>query len=318
MVCMTKTCTVCNTPIGSLTQTALCKKCYDKKYRGDHKQDIEAKAKANTRAKKWQKDNPDRANTRSKKWREENHEKDKARHKTYREENAEKVKAQSKKWREENPEKMKAARDKYREENPDNTRKIKRFMIIEIDGVQFNIHVRVNTKTGHVGTALERVYKERASDRAAEWCKNNPEQTKTTREQWQKNNPEKRAVITKRWHKNNPDYSEHYRGEHKKEIKARDTRYRREHPDKVREYHRERRIYLSSYAECNKLNPAFPGCAAHHVDPDNIIHIPEPLHQSVPHNNRTGHGMEEINHMAFDWLDDVRRESPQSALGAFI
>lgn len=318
MVCMTKTCTVCNTPIGSLTQTGLCKKCYDKKYREDHGQDIEAKAKANARTKQWQKDNPERANAKSKKWRDDNPEKEKARHKKYREENAEKVKAQSKKWREENPEKMKAARDKYREENPDNTKKTKRFTIIEIDGVQFNTQVRVNTKTGHVGTDVESVYKERAANRTTQWCKNNPEQHKAAGEQWCKNNPDKVAVINKRWQKNNPDHSEQYRREHKEEIKARDKQYRKNNPEKVREHQRERRIYLSAYTDCEKVNHAFMGCDAHHIDPDTIIHIPTSLHRSVSHSLKSGHGMEEINQMSFDWLNGVRRESPQTSFAAFV
>lgn len=313
---MAKTCSVCGDMVSPLTWTGMCKKCYDKKYREDHKEDIAVKA--NARAKKWQKDNPERANARSKKYRDANPEKEKARHIKYREENLDKVAAASKKYSEENPEKVKAARDKYREENPDKTRKTKSFTIIEINGVQFNIQVRVNTKTGYVGTVVERVYKERAADRASKWYKNNPAPAKATREQWQKNNPEKRAVINKRWHKNNPDYSEQYRGEHTEEIKARDARYRREHPDKVRQHYRERRIYLSSWADCTKLNSVFTGCHAHHVEPDVIIHIPPTLHQSVTHNLRTGQGMEEINTLAFEWLNGVRRESPQTSLAAFV
>lgn len=316
MVCVTKTCSVCGDPVGSLTRTGMCKKCYDKKYREDHNEDITAKA--NVRAKKWQKDNPERANANSKKWRDANPEKERARGKKYRDNNPEKAAASGKKWREENPDKVKAMRERYREENPDKVRKIKRFIIIEIDGVQFNIHVRVNTKTGHVGTALERVYKDRASDRATQWHKNHPDQAKMASEQWQKNNPEKRAVITKRWHKNHPDYSEQYRGEHKEEIKARDKQYRKNNPDKVREHQRERRIYLSPYAECKKLNPAFHGCDAHHIEQDVIMHIPPTLHRSVAHSIRSGDGMEEINRIAFNWLNGVRQESPQTTIEAFI
>lgn len=52
------------------------------------------------------------------------------------------------------------------------------------------------------------------------------------------------------------------------------------------------------------LNTPFPGSNGHHVNRDVVIYIPGELHRSVPHNVRTGKGMDEINHLAFEWLGE--------------
>jgi hypothetical protein len=57
------------------------------------------------------------------------------------------------------------------------------------------------------------------------------------------------------------------------------------------------------------LNPVFPGCEGHHVDNEQVINMPKPLHRSVYHNQTTGQGMAAINAIAYDFLFDQELES---------
>ena len=52
----------------------------------------------------------------------------------------------------------------------------------------------------------------------------------------------------------------------------------------------------------NQLNKNFSGCHGHHIDKENVLHIPANLHKSVSHNVFTGRGMREINSVAFQWI----------------
>lgn len=51
------------------------------------------------------------------------------------------------------------------------------------------------------------------------------------------------------------------------------------------------------------LNEWFPDSEGHHIDKERIIYIPKELHQSISHNVFTGKGMEEINKLAFEFLE---------------
>jgi hypothetical protein len=50
------------------------------------------------------------------------------------------------------------------------------------------------------------------------------------------------------------------------------------------------------------LNAWFPGSAGHHVDNEQVIHMPKALHNSVYHNQHTGRGMAKINAIAYNYL----------------
>jgi hypothetical protein len=41
---------------------------------------------------------------------------------------------------------------------------------------------------------------------------------------------------------------------------------------------------------------------SHHIDVQRVVFIPKDLHRSIPHNVRTGKGMEEINILAFQYI----------------
>lgn len=57
---------------------------------------------------------------------------------------------------------------------------------------------------------------------------------------------------------------------------------------------------------CLHLNPKFKGCNQHHITTGVIINIPTNLHKSIwhsmPHDNREGKNMKEINELAYNYL----------------
>lgn len=54
----------------------------------------------------------------------------------------------------------------------------------------------------------------------------------------------------------------------------------------------------------NPLNSYFVGCEGHHINPQDVIHMPKKLHQSVYHNQTTGKGMVEMNILAGAFLTE--------------
>lgn len=50
------------------------------------------------------------------------------------------------------------------------------------------------------------------------------------------------------------------------------------------------------------LNPPFAGCEGHHVDEEQVIHLPKILHRSIYHNHNTGRGMAQMNAIAYNFL----------------
>ena len=52
------------------------------------------------------------------------------------------------------------------------------------------------------------------------------------------------------------------------------------------------------------LNSPFPGSEAHHINPQDVIHMPKKLHRSISHNMFTGHNMDKINALAGAFLTE--------------
>lgn len=50
------------------------------------------------------------------------------------------------------------------------------------------------------------------------------------------------------------------------------------------------------------LNGWFLGCEGHHVDGEQVIHLPKLLHRSVFHRQTDGRGMAQINALAYNFL----------------
>ena len=50
------------------------------------------------------------------------------------------------------------------------------------------------------------------------------------------------------------------------------------------------------------LNEPFLGCEGHHINAEQVIHIPKKLHHSVYHNQTSGQGMAQINALSYNFL----------------
>lgn len=50
------------------------------------------------------------------------------------------------------------------------------------------------------------------------------------------------------------------------------------------------------------LNAWFHGCEGHHVDNEQVIHMPKSLHRSIFHQQSDGRGMAQINAVAYNFL----------------
>lgn len=204
-----------------------------------------------------------------------------ARHKNWHEANKDQIAVRTKKYREDNPEKVAEQQKKWRQAHK-----------------------------GEIAAQGKKYYeknKERLAPLRKKWAQANTEKVNAYSKKWSGANKDQIAAINKKGRSENP-----------KKFAARYKNWAKANPDKRKLTQGEHRTHLSSYKECKKLNQWFSGCDAHHVKPDVMIHIPPTLHQSIWHSMKTGHGMEEINHLAFDWLNGVRRESPQTSLTAFI
>jgi hypothetical protein len=62
------------------------------------------------------------------------------------------------------------------------------------------------------------------------------------------------------------------------------------------------------------LNERFAGCEGHHVDNDQVIHVPKALHRSIYHNQHTGKGMAQINAIAYNYLFKQEVEAAMEAV----
>ena len=128
--------------------------------------------------------------------------------------------------------------------------------------------------------------------------------------------PEKKKECSKKWNREHPEI-----------IKEARRKWQREHPEKVKEYNKKLRLENPEYGKtwwqsdkgketarrrsaerrnlCSiELNKPFPNSEGHHIDETYIIHIPKELHHSIFHVLKTGQGMEDINEIAFRYIDE--------------
>lgn len=144
-------------------------------------------------------------------------------------------------------------------------------------GISWKYHSLEEKKEGHkkVCRAFHKRHKKERNLKRAEYYKTHAKEEKERKREWMKNNKEK--------------YSEYQKERRKKK------------PIKHREYdkrHEARRRELGFIP----INEPFEGREGHHLDDDFVFYIPKELHRSVWHNLRTNQGMEEINNLAFQWL----------------
>ena len=89
-----------------------------------------------------------------------------------------------------------------------------------------------------------------------------------------------------------------YNDAHPEEKKARDAKYGAIYCARHPEIHAAAHIKRQNGLGYNALNSWFEGSNGHHINLNDVIHIPEGLHHSVAHNVFTGANMATINLLA--------------------
>jgi hypothetical protein len=101
-------------------------------------------------------------------------------------------------------------------------------------------------------------------------------------------------------------YSREYWASHKEEHAAKCKRWTVNHPEDRRVSHGKSKA-KHRLLGCALLNTPFEGSEGHHLDRDRVLHIPAELHKSVRHDVWTGKNMEQVNALAFQWLEQAAR-----------
>ena len=150
--------------------------------------------------------------------------------------------------------------------------------------------------------------------------------TNYSREYYQKHQ-ERIKKYNKKWRKEHPDYRKNYYEEHKdyyeehpeprrerqkkyeQSPKGKESRrkWREEHPERIKILRKKQRAKRKQFGFA-LLNEWFEGCEGHHVDFQRVVYIPKEMHRSVWHSMASGIGMEEINKLAFDYLEAENKE----------
>mgnify|MGYP001607823399 len=135
------------------------------------------------------------------------------------------------------------------------------------------------------------------------------EKIKARKKAYRLKHPEKEKAYMKTWYL-----------KHREQKKVSARVYCLARPEKVR-------IYLKTYFQSQKgkeaikktrakrrqlgfnpLNKWFAGSHGHHIDKEQVIYMPKELHRSIWHNVLQNRNMEEINNMAFKFLEGTARE----------
>lgn len=139
---------------------------------------------------------------------------------------------------------------------------------------------------------------------SAKWRKAHPERARVGSAKWVKANSEKHKALCARWYK-----------EHKEKVNTNSAKRRKEHPDKMRAYVAKYRKTDSGKESTRKnrakrrilgftpLNEPFPNSRGHHIDRERVIYMPRELHEGVRHSVLRNSNMEQINKIAFSYLE---------------
>lgn len=130
-------------------------------------------------------------------------------------------------------------------------------------------------------------HKEEVAARKKEWYKSHKEEKVITNKEYQTVHKEELAIKAKKRYENN-----------KKRVAITGKRWRENNLEKGKVKNARRKRELGF----NLLNKKFEGSVAHHINIEDVIYIPEPIHKFVSHNVRTGRNMDAINKIAFQYL----------------
>ncbi|MCX6749821.1 MAG: hypothetical protein NTZ83_00005 [Candidatus Pacearchaeota archaeon] len=107
----------------------------------------------------------------------------------------------------------------------------------------------------------------------------------------------------KQWHLNHPEYDKQRYLENCEQMKQRNEQWRLEHPKRTRELERRHENKRERNLGFIPLNDYFEGSEAHHLDKNYVIYIPEEVHHSIYHSILRDINMDEINAVAFNYLN---------------
>ena len=146
-----------------------------------------------------------------------------------------------------------------------------------------------------------------------QWRLENPEYIK----EYYQDNRDEILEQNKQWHLDNPDY-----------FKEHGKQWRLEHPEYKNTWRRDtekgRASVLREHASRRGLgsisiNKPFSGSEFHHFSKTHGIHMPAEIHQSIPHNLKTGKNMEAINKEAFEFLEwEIREKQWEEITGDWM
>lgn len=110
-------------------------------------------------------------------------------------------------------------------------------------------------------------------------------------------------------------YDKEWKLEHSEHIKATSKIYYSEHSDQInakikvyqqtqkgKEIKRKTKAIRKQFGFI-PLNDWFAGSEGHHIDKERVIYIPKELHQGIGHSVSQNRNMEEINKIAFGYID---------------
>lgn len=148
-------------------------------------------------------------------------------------------------------------------------------------------------------------HKEHLKELTKAWVKNHPDKVKEYQREYFKKSykphPRQKRFTSEELKQHRRNYLN--RSEVKQHNKERLKNWRKEHPEEYK-LRQKKQDFKRRGLGNSCLNKRFEGSHGHHVNFNEVVFIPESLHNSVWHNVWTGKGMSEINSKVNLWLNE--------------
>ena len=131
----------------------------------------------------------------------------------------------------------------------------------------------------------------------AKWAADNKDRMASYTAIWHAAHPKVNAVYAATFEKAHPGWNARHALTWRKENPGAMAQWNAEHPNLRKAIEKKRQAKRRSLGFV-PLNAFFDGAEAHHINQCEIIYIPKILHQSISHNQWTGHNMVQINVLA--------------------
>ena len=137
-------------------------------------------------------------------------------------------------------------------------------------------------------------HREHINEYMRQYRKDNPKCGKKAEKQYQSNHREEIKQYMKQWRKDNKEHLHKYI-----------MQWKENNIEEVRAIARKGKNKRKRNLGFNPLNEFIKGLVAHHINRDDIIYMPEKIHQSIAHCLATGKNMKIINNYAMAYLEGV-------------